>query len=226
MKASSKSIICMSSCCFCFSAWSWTYSVKPNLPLQHAWSHMFLLWTLYMCHVIHGSVSPMEAVCVTLAFSHGKKMIWHPHEHTNIHAQYTYIHIHTHWPLISTLCRPTVGQMMSFTCGALGDKGPFVSVQTHTHTHSQTHRHTHKLTFLPVRGSRERVRLNRVHMWCVFAGWSGAFIIRFPSHSSSAGEQWGLLCCHTLTALFVKPVNKTEQETDRFPFRRLKNSPL
>ncbi len=132
-------------------------------PFSFTWMDMIKSWE----RISHG-----DSCCVSLPFSHGKSdREWRTRTQNN-----------TRKLLIPTLCCPTAGRMMSFTCGALGWQRLFCAcANTHTHTHT----HTHTLTSLPVCGSREQSRLNWTHMWLLSAGGTGAFIIRFPSHSSS-----------------------------------------
>lgn len=107
--------------------------------------------------------------CVSLPFfSWESDSEWRTHTHTKQHTL-----THTHTLLIPTLCSPTVGQMMSFTCGAVGRQRLFCAC-ANTHTHS--------LFFLC---AGHVSRLNWMHMWLLSAGGNAAFIIRLPSHSSN-----------------------------------------
>lgn len=85
---------------------------------------------------------------------------------------------HTH-TLIPTLCSSTVGQMMSFTCGAVGGQRLFCSC-----ANICTHIHTHMHTVLPVCGSREQIEL-KAHVATLCRG------------------KWGIY--HSFTVSFIKP---------------------
>lgn len=96
-------------------------------------------------------------------------------------------HTHTHEGSANPNCGPTVGLMMSFTCGAVRWQRPFCAwantyVRMHTHTYIRAHS-------LPVHTSREQAKLN-THVASLCRGKLGVY--------------------HSLTVSFIKAGEQLE----------------